>query len=116
MRRAFLVLPLALSLIACGDKDGDDTAGSGGGGGDAANGELVYTSSCGGCHGASGGGEEETGVTGAADLATHMEHHSDAHLLDVIANGSGDMPAIGLSDSDADDCIAYMRAEWGHHE
>ena len=101
------VIFAALTLAAC-SKDGGDTGGSAAG--DAAAGEAVYTSSCASCHGADGKLGADVGGTASADLTVEVPDQTDAELTDISQNGYGAMPAIGVSDADMPDLIAYLRA------
>lgn len=103
MRKMMALLPLM--LIACGDK-GDDSGTSVAG--DAASGETLYASNCAGCHGADG-----TGVSGPDLTSGLVSGMSDDAISDVIANGTGSMPAILSDDQDVADVVAYLRDEWG---
>lgn len=95
-------LVMAMALVGCKDKGGDD---SGGGDltGDATAGAAVYASSCAGCHGDNGNDGS------AADLTAEVPEKSDADLEDIIQNGTGNMPAQGLEAQDLADLLAYLR-------
>lgn len=84
-----------------------------GGAGDPVAGEAVYTSTCVACHGADGTLGVETGGEPASNLQEEVNELSDSELMDVIQNGEGTMPAQGLDDTEAADCIAYMHEQWG---
>ena len=68
--------------------------------GDATNGESLVNSRCMGCHGGNPAIEDSADMT-------------DQELLDLFANGKGGMPAQNLSEQEALDVIAYLRAEYG---
>lgn len=80
---------------------------------DATNGEALYSNSCVGCHGTGGLGEEETGVSGATNLQVYAPSASEAVIVEVILNGTGSMPPIGLTQSEAEDVAAYVVAQFG---
>lgn len=71
------------------------------------NGAEVYAASCAGCHSADG-----TGATGPS-LVDTVPLLSDEILLDVIENGVGSMPDMGLSTQKADAVFLYVRGEFG---
>jgi len=101
------LLPLA---IACG-KDGDTAAGEHHD--PVAAGEALYTANCAACHGAAGGGEAESGYADATDLTARSPSMGDDEIVEVILEGDGGMPPIGVSEEEADDIVAWMRATWG---
>jgi mono/diheme cytochrome c family protein len=118
MTRTLAFALLFTTLAACGDKDdGGDSGGAdgtdgtdgtdGADGGSGADGEALYATSCAACHGASG-----EGVSGPAmgDVVPGM---SEAAIIDVIQNGEGSMPAVGLSDGDAAAVAQYLIATFG---
>jgi mono/diheme cytochrome c family protein len=112
MRNVTLAAFAAALLIGCGDKD--DSGDAGGTAADAANGETLYSSNCVGCHAASGLGEDDgNGAPGATNLQEYAPTASEAVITDVILNGQGGMPAIGVSESEAADIAAYVKAEFG---
>lgn len=111
MQNATLVALAAALLIGCGDKD--DSGDAAGGEPDPANGESLYSTKCVGCHAASGLGEEETGVSGATNLQEYAPSASAATITDVILNGQGGMPPIGVTESEAADIAAYVKAQFG---
>lgn len=71
------------------------------------NGAEVYAASCAGCHSADG-----MGATGPS-LVENVPTLSDEVLLDVIENGVGSMPDMGLSTPEADAVFLYVRGEFG---
>lgn len=91
---------LWMALLGCA---GDEPAG------DPVAGEAVYASACSGCHGDDGMLGVETGGVAAADLSTTVPALSDEALADVIQNGTGEMIATGLDDTETADVIAYLR-------
>jgi cytochrome c551 len=112
------LVPIALAtLVACsGDsKDTADTSTAGTTGGhpalsltgDAMNGATVFDATCAVCHGADG-----MGVSGP-DITGEVAELSDETLVDIMANGSGSMPAQDLSDQELADVLAHLRATWG---
>lgn len=113
MRNVTLAALAAALLIGCGDKDDSGDAG-GTTGADAANGETLYSSNCVGCHAASGLGEDDgNGAAGATNLQEYAPTATEAEITDVILNGQGGMPPIGVSESEAADIAAYVKAEFG---
>ena len=115
MNRFLILLALPLA-IACGDKDDGDSGAStdaggddGGddGGGSTADGEALFSTSCGGCHGASG-----EGVSGPA-MADAVEGMSAAMVEDVIKNGTGGMPSISLTDDETTAVATYVVDTFG---
>ncbi len=111
IRSLTLSLTCALLLAACGDKETDDSGSVSGG--DAANGETLYAAKCQSCHGVNGTGEAESGVSGAADLSVEADALSDSAMVDVILNGQGGMPAINVSQAEAEDITAYVNQAFG---
>lgn len=113
--RAFaLLLVGATAMTACGSDDstppGDVAPGN-------ERGAEVYAESCASCHGEDLRGTDD----GPSHLSIVYEpgHHSDDSFRSAIANGAsqhhwtfGDMdPVEGLSDSDVEAVIAFVRAE-----
>ena len=91
---------LAMFATGCNGASGDPVAG-----------EEIYGTYCASCHGATGLGEEESQFPGATNLVEHLGHASDAEIVSVIQDGIGGMPPItALSEDDAADVIAYLRA------
>ena len=94
--------------------------------GNAARGKTLYSSHCVTCHGEGGRGGAGTGVTfsrprGAAVMAPSLNNAgflaaaSDAMLKATLLRGRHGTPmpsikSLGLSDTDADDLIAYLRS------
>lgn len=99
-------------LIGCTDKGDDTGAGDDGGGaalvGDAANGATIYASTCASCHGVDGSG----GAAGPS-LVSYVPGASDADLTDIVDNGKGSMPDMGLSAQEVADVVAYLRETFG---
>ncbi|MCB9794979.1 MAG: cytochrome c [Alphaproteobacteria bacterium] len=101
-------LPLVLlGLIACGEKDGGDSAASSREDDilaltpDTANGQTVFENNCASCHEADGSGNVGPSLQGALE--------DDA--LDYIINGEGGMPSFSsLSDQDIADVYAYAES------
>ncbi|MFM2161775.1 MAG: Cytochrome oxidase, cbb3-type, subunit, partial [Pseudomonadota bacterium] len=74
--------------------------------GDAQRGAAVYEMSCGSgyCHGSDG-------ISGPApDHPETIPGLTDAELADIVQNGTGSMAPVGLSDTDLQDLVAYLRA------
>jgi len=110
MIRTLLSLSIALTLPACGDKDGD----SGGGETDdciseGLDGAELYTSNCAGCHAADG-----SGASGPS-LADAMVVLSDDDVLSTIQEGKGGMPAFDntLSCGEQSAVLDYLRDQHG---
>lgn len=83
-----------------------------GGGASAADlekGEQVYDATCAACHGADGGGEAESGFPDATDLTVVMPQFSDEQLVTIMLEGSGTMPAQGITADDADKVVLFLR-------
>ncbi|MGB0639336.1 MAG: c-type cytochrome [Myxococcota bacterium] len=100
-----LSITLITLLIGCG-KEADDS-GTVEDFESSVNGAEVYSTSCAGCHSADG-----TGATGPS-LVEKVPQLSDEDLLDVIENGTGSMPDMGLSTPEADAVFLYVRGEFG---
>jgi cytochrome c551 len=100
-------------LIGCGDKDDDSGATDGTDGGSLSTGEDLYAANCTVCHGDAGLGEEETGFTGASDLTVRGAEMTETEIVDVILNGDGGMPAIAVTEAEASDIAAYVKANFG---
>jgi cytochrome c551 len=116
LNRSLLALVLAFTLAACGGKtdDGDgfgggadDSGGDGDGGGNGTDGAEVFSARCASCHGADGSGNS------GPNLGTVVPALSDDDLMDVIENGTGNMPALGLDADDADAVFEYVRTTFG---
>jgi mono/diheme cytochrome c family protein len=82
--------------------------------GDATAGKAVYSNKCMICHGANG--EGATGYAKAMGLepanlgSDRVQKKTDAELKQIVLNGSGKMkPIKGLSDTDVNNVIAYVR-------
>jgi mono/diheme cytochrome c family protein len=101
------LLPLALFTLLIGCAKEADDSGFTEEEGESVNGAQVYADSCAGCHSADG-----TGATGPS-LVEKVPQMSDADLLDVIENGVGSMPDMGLSTPEADAVFLYVRGEFG---
>lgn len=76
--------------------------------GDPTAGEAQYQIVCAGCHGPDGGG-----ILRAPALRATSAGLSDAIVVDVMLNGRGGMPAKPITDQQAADILAFMRARWG---
>jgi len=74
----------------------------------------VYKTNCALCHAADGSGETASGkALNAKDLRSpEVQAKSDAELAEVIAKGTGKMPAFGqkLSADVIKSLVAYIRA------
>lgn len=129
MRRAVsLVAALSLIAAACSSSGGSadttavsTTAATSTGTGDAVNGEVLYNSSCIGCHGPNGSGIEGLGKPWVG--SNFINSQTDDELLTFLqvgrqsddplnTTGIAMMPRGGnqsLTDEDLLDLIAYMR-------
>ncbi len=81
---------------------------------DATAGKAVYDKKCKMCHGASGEGNagmaKALGTTITPLSSDEVQKMSDADLKKIVTQGKGKMkPPAGLSDSDVNDVIAYVR-------
>lgn len=72
--------------------------------GTAANGTDVYERKCAGCHGADGEGT-------SSPLSQLVPAQSDESLARVVSGG-GHVSQDGMTDQEAADLIAYLRAMW----
>ena len=52
-------------------------------------------------------------MSGAADLSVEADALSDSAMVDVILNGQGGMPAINVSQAEAEDITAYVKQAFG---
>ena len=122
VRRSLTVLAASFSIViaACSGGGGNESDNTGIPAQDAelvAQGEPLYQASCASCHGTDLRGTDQ----GPSHLSIVYEpnHHTDDSFRNAIANGApqhhwnfGDMPAVGgLSDSDVEAVIAFVRAE-----
>jgi mono/diheme cytochrome c family protein len=115
MNRTVLLLLLTL---ACGDTKDDDTESD-----DTAadtgeyeleddvddddeplSGEELYAMHCASCHGATAEGTDD-----GPGLGHEVERHSDSDLVRVILDGDDDMPAIGVTEDEAQRIVDYLR-------
>jgi mono/diheme cytochrome c family protein len=105
---------LCLLLTGCGDKDTDSGADTADTATDTAadtdtevTGEDLYMMHCSSCHDSDG-----TGVSGVAPNITNELGHTDAQLIGIILNGKEEMPAIDVTEEEAQLIVDYMRATW----
>lgn len=106
---------VSLALTGCGSDDSNGGNASGGHSSQIAEGEKLYQANCASCHGSDLRGTNK----GPSHLSVIYEpsHHGDEAFRSAIANGAvqhhwpfGDMePVPGLSESDVDAIIAYVR-------
>ena len=77
------------------------------------NGEASFHERCAGCHGPDGRAQTEMGKkAGAADLTSDVvQKQDDLHIVTVVKEGKGNMPAFGgkLSDEEIHALITYVR-------
>lgn len=97
IRRALL----ALLLAGC-PSGGDDTDNGLGLEGDAVAGATVFADTCAPCHGATA-----EGGSGPSLIGTN-EDYTPAGYVDVIQNGTGDMPAQTIGDQEVADVVAWL--------
>lgn len=116
MREVSSMVGVLLLGLTMGCTDGGGTDKGTDKGGDAEAGEVAYDGTCAVCHGANGGGEAETGYTGATDLSESLAELSDDEIATVILEGTGTMPAQSLTAEDADNVIAYLHEAFGASE
>lgn len=64
--------------------------------------EWLYETNCAACHGA-----DLSGGVGP-DISNAGSDFSDAELKDIIINGTGDMPALGIDEGDAEAIAAWL--------
>lgn len=119
-------LLLVASLVACGDKEEDDTgtAGDGGsadggtmdggtgdgdggatgdGGDTEQSGADLYDGRCQACHGTDG-----RGTADGPDLLREVENHDDEFLVTVILEGKGDMEPVDVTPAEAQRIVDYL--------
>ena len=96
-----------------GDDDDDDDGGNSGGGnsgggnsGGGTGGDL-YVQNCVSCH-----GQDGEGSGSAPALAGEIDTLTDGELLDIIMDGTGSMPASGLSEDEAQTLLEWLRNAW----
>ena len=81
--------------------------------GDAAAGKSVYTAKCATCHGAAGEGKEAIAKMMKVELkhlgSKEVQAKSDADLKKVIADGSGKMKGVKLTDAETANLLAFLR-------
>ncbi len=119
MKRLLAVLctlPLfSLSFVACSDSETetDRAATIEALAGDTMNGQVRFEASCGlgsSCHNADG----TSGNGNATDLTTSGGSYTNAFIISVMLDGTGDMPAQStLDDQVIADISAYVLQEWG---
>ncbi|MFT5683541.1 MAG: cytochrome c551 [Myxococcota bacterium] len=89
------------------DDDGGDGGNSGGDGGGSSSGGDLYVQSCVNCHGQDGEGTDSGPV-----LSGEVSTLTDSELTDILLNGTGDMPDPGLSESEVDTLVDWLRNAW----
>jgi cytochrome c551 len=110
MKRLLLLIGvLAVVSYACGGDDAHPDVTAARDAASVAAGADIYAESCAGCHGA-----DLTGGIGP-NLVTSELGHPDADFIDAVANGKGDMPALGedLSSQEIVQVIDYVRSIQG---
>ncbi len=101
-----IFLALALFTMACDSQEAQEIAQLKP---DLANGAQIYSAQCASCHGTDGKG-------GSFDVDLIEElHHSDATLIDVILNGSQEMPSYrdDYDDQEIADVMGHIRVTLG---
>jgi mono/diheme cytochrome c family protein len=106
--RPFLIVAL-IFVVALGFNCATPAAPAG----DATKGKAIYTGKCAACHGAAGEGKDAI----AKMFKVEMKHlgskeeqaKSDADLKKVIAEGSGKMKPVKLTEAETADVIAFVR-------
>ena len=81
--------------------------------GDAAAGAAIYAASCETCHGPDGTQGTQVGGVPATSLPDIVPDLDQDRLYEIISEGSGEMPPVGLEKQDAADCIAYLFDHFG---
>jgi mono/diheme cytochrome c family protein len=77
--------------------------------GDSVSGETIYLDNCARCHLDDGSGDK------GPSLIFHIPRHSDEFFVQLIIDGSGDMPGFtDFSDQDISDLISYLRDTFGN--
>jgi mono/diheme cytochrome c family protein len=81
--------------------------------GDAAAGKPVYTSKCATCHGAAGEGKPAIAKAMKVELRhlgdREVQAKSDAEWKKIIAEGSGKMKPVKLTDAEVANVLAFAR-------
>lgn len=75
--------------------------------GDTARGEAQYQMACARCHGAEG-----NGVASTPALKGYVGDLHDPAVVQTMLQGKGAMSAVRLTDQQAADVLAYLRATW----
>ena len=70
-------------------------------------GEQLYMDNCAECHGTDGRGTRE-----GPDITGEVDRHDDAFLIGVIRNGRERMPAIDVTNEEAQAIVDWMRANF----
>ena len=89
-----------------GNNGGGDNGGSNGGDGSGSGGDL-YLQHCVECH-----GQDGEGSGNAPTLAGEIDTLTDSELEDIVQNGTGDMPSPGLTASEAETLVDWLRNAW----
>lgn len=76
--------------------------------GDATAGRAQYQIVCASCH-----GPEGTGIAGAPGIAATVAGLTNEDVMTAMLRGRGGMPAAHLTDAQAADILAFVRASWG---
>ena len=84
-----------------GDNGGGDNGGGNNSGGD------LYVQKCVNCH-----GQDGEGSGSAPALAGEIDTLTDGELTDILLSGTGNMPDPGLSESDAEILLSWLRNAW----
>ena len=92
------------------DDDDDDNGGGNNGGGNnggGGSGGDLYVQNCVSCH-----GQDGEGSGSAPALAGEIDTLTDSELTDIIMDGTGSMPASGLTEDEAQTLIDWLRNAW----
>ncbi|MBI3403973.1 MAG: cytochrome c [Acidobacteria bacterium] len=81
--------------------------------GDAAAGKTLFGAKCATCHGAAGEGKDAIAKMMKVEIkhlgSKEVQARSDADLKKVVADGTGKMKAVKLTDAETANLIAFLR-------
>ncbi len=84
------------------------------GAGDAAKGKDLFDRRCVACHGALGDGNKAIAdmfqVTMRPLSSKEVQGQDDAVLKEIVLEGRGKMKPVGVSETEADDIVAFLRS------
>ena len=82
--------------------------------GDPGKGKALFESRCRACHGDTGDGNEAIARMFEVQMrplsSKEVQAQEDAELKKIVLEGKGKMKPLGLSDTEADDVVAYLRS------